>query len=114
MLFICKWKKLTSLPAPPPHYFLYSLHCPHVEDIQVRFYEESSDGTLEWEAYGDFQPSDVHKQVAIAFKTPRYKTLEVSWRDFILLVHSFNETAESNFLLYALKWLKLWFQETQQ
>lgn len=46
------------------------------EDIQVRFYEEK-DGMIEWEGYGDFQASDVHKQVAISFKTPRYKSLEV-------------------------------------
>lgn len=52
------------------------------EDIQVRFYEEK-DGLLEWEGYGDFQASDVHKQVAISFKTPRYKSLEV--REYQLL-----------------------------
>ncbi|XP_042218389.1 transcription factor p65-like [Homarus americanus] len=32
---------------------------------------------VEWEAFGDFQASDVHKQVAISFKTPRYKSLEI-------------------------------------
>lgn len=47
------------------------------EDIHVRFYEVK-DGMIEWEAFGDFQASDVHKQVAISFKTPRYKTLEVN------------------------------------
>lgn len=46
------------------------------EDIQVRFYEVK-DGKIEWEDFGDFQASDVHKQVAISFKTPRYKSLEV-------------------------------------
>ncbi|XP_018572643.1 embryonic polarity protein dorsal-like isoform X2 [Anoplophora glabripennis] len=44
------------------------------EDIQVRFYEEKGD----WEAFADFQPSQVHKQHAIWFRTPRYKTLEVT------------------------------------
>nr|XP_023013890.1 embryonic polarity protein dorsal-like isoform X2 [Leptinotarsa decemlineata] len=44
------------------------------EDIQIRFYEETSD----WEAFADFQPSQVHKQHAIWFKTPRYKTLDVT------------------------------------
>lgn len=48
-----------------------------LEDIQVRFYEEK-DGHIEWEAYGDFQTSDVHKQYAISFKTPRYKDITVS------------------------------------
>ena len=44
------------------------------EDIQVRFYEEKGD----WEAFADFQPSQVHKQHAIWFRTPKYKTLEVT------------------------------------
>uniref|UniRef100_A0A6P7F5M7 Embryonic polarity protein dorsal-like isoform X2 n=1 Tax=Diabrotica virgifera virgifera TaxID=50390 RepID=A0A6P7F5M7_DIAVI len=44
------------------------------EDIQVRFFEENGD----WEAFADFQPSQVHKQHAIWFRTPRYKTLDVT------------------------------------
>lgn len=43
------------------------------EDIQVRFFEER-DGQLLWEGYGDFQPTHVHKQTAIAFRTPSYRT----------------------------------------
>lgn len=58
------------------------------EDIQVRFYEVK-DGMIEWEDFGDFQASDVHKQVAISFKTPRYKSLEV--RDYHLLSASGND-----------------------
>ncbi|XP_052123812.1 uncharacterized protein LOC113206085 isoform X2 [Frankliniella occidentalis] len=46
------------------------------EDIQIRFYEER-DNQVKWEAYADFQPSQVHKQVAISFRTPRYERLEV-------------------------------------
>lgn len=46
------------------------------EDISVRFYEERN-GQVAWEAYGDFQHTNVHKQVAIAFRTPRYSTIEV-------------------------------------
>ncbi|XP_012541458.1 embryonic polarity protein dorsal isoform X1 [Monomorium pharaonis] len=46
------------------------------EDIQVRFFEER-DGQLVWEGYGDFQPSHVHKQTAIAFRTPSYRTQQV-------------------------------------
>ncbi len=38
------------------------------DDIRVKFYDERG-----WEAHADFSPSDVHKQYAIAFKTPRYK-----------------------------------------
>merc|ERR1712130_1002700 len=47
------------------------------DDIQVRFYEEQQDGQVVWEALGDFQPSDVHKQYGICFRTPRYKNLEI-------------------------------------
>ncbi|XP_077276114.1 dorsal isoform X2 [Temnothorax americanus] len=46
------------------------------EDIQVRFFEER-DGQLLWEGYGDFQPTHVHKQTAIAFRTPSYRTQQV-------------------------------------
>jgi hypothetical protein len=48
------------------------------DDIQIRFYEEQEDGQVAWEALGDFQPSDVHKQFGICFRTPRYRNLEVS------------------------------------
>ncbi|KAK3554007.1 hypothetical protein QTP70_019124, partial [Hemibagrus guttatus] len=40
------------------------------DDIEIRFYEEDDEGG--WEAYGDFSPTDVHKQYAIVFKTPAY------------------------------------------
>ncbi|XP_034950477.1 proto-oncogene c-Rel isoform X2 [Chelonus insularis] len=46
------------------------------EDIQVRFFEER-DGQVVWEGFGDFQPSHVHKQVAIAFRTPTYRIQQV-------------------------------------
>lgn len=47
------------------------------EDISVRFFEEI-DGQLVWEGIGDFQHTNVHKQVAISFRAPRYKTLEIN------------------------------------
>ncbi|KAL7740273.1 hypothetical protein ACLKA6_014534 [Drosophila palustris] len=47
------------------------------EDIAVRFYEEKN-GVTVWEALGDFQHTDVHKQTAITFKTPRYHSLEIT------------------------------------
>ncbi|KAK5643286.1 hypothetical protein RI129_007131 [Pyrocoelia pectoralis] len=47
------------------------------EDIEIRFYEEK-DGQVVWEGRGDFQPSQVHKQTAIWFKTPPYKRLDVT------------------------------------
>ncbi len=48
------------------------------ENISVRFYEETPQGEVAWEDYGKFQPSDVHKQVAICLRTPQYRTLDVS------------------------------------
>ncbi|XP_066548949.1 nuclear factor NF-kappa-B p100 subunit [Amia ocellicauda] len=45
------------------------------DDIDIRFYEEEDDGG--WEAFGDFAPTDVHKQYAIVFKTPQYHRLEI-------------------------------------
>lgn len=46
------------------------------DDIQVWLYEEK-DGNIVWEAQADFNPAQVHKQVAISFTTPKYKTVEV-------------------------------------
>ena len=34
------------------------------EDIQVRFFEMNSEGAITWEAYADFGPTDVHRQVS--------------------------------------------------
>lgn len=42
------------------------------DDIKIRFYE-LKDNKVVWEDYGDFQVQDVHRQVAIAFRTPRYR-----------------------------------------
>uniref|UniRef100_A0A1A9WBI7 RHD domain-containing protein n=1 Tax=Glossina brevipalpis TaxID=37001 RepID=A0A1A9WBI7_9MUSC len=47
------------------------------EDISIRFFEEKDDQII-WEAYGDFQHTDVHKQTAITFKTPRYHKLDIT------------------------------------
>jgi len=43
------------------------------DDIQVRFFEENLAGNTVWEALGNFQPTDVHRQFAIVFKTPPYR-----------------------------------------
>ncbi|XP_035387464.1 nuclear factor NF-kappa-B p100 subunit [Electrophorus electricus] len=45
------------------------------DDIDIRFYEEDEEGG--WEAFGDFSPTDVHKQYAIVFKTPPYHKTEI-------------------------------------
>ena len=52
------------------------------DDIQVRFFEEENNGETVWEAFGDFQPSDVHKQYGICFRTPKYKNIEVKCVQF--------------------------------
>lgn len=46
-------------------------------DIKVRFFETNEDGIETWEAFADFQPTDIHKQFAIAFTTPRYRNPEI-------------------------------------
>lgn len=43
----------------------------------MRFYEEK-EGEVVWEGFGDFQPSQVHKQTAIYFKPPKYRTLDIT------------------------------------
>ncbi|KAG8454149.1 hypothetical protein GDO86_000696 [Hymenochirus boettgeri] len=47
------------------------------DDIQVRFYEEDDNGEF-WEGFGDFSPTDVHRQFAIVFKTPKYKDIHIT------------------------------------
>ncbi|ERL85515.1 hypothetical protein D910_02934 [Dendroctonus ponderosae] len=48
------------------------------EDVEIHFYEEDLQGNRVWQAKADFQPSQVHKQTAISFKVPPYRTLDVS------------------------------------
>ncbi|XP_073457744.1 nuclear factor NF-kappa-B p105 subunit isoform X3 [Aquarana catesbeiana] len=47
------------------------------DDIQIRFYEEDENGHI-WEGFGDFSPTDVHRQFAIVFKTPKYRDPNIS------------------------------------
>ncbi|KAM3913714.1 nuclear factor NF-kappa-B p100 subunit isoform 2-T2 [Leptodactylus fuscus] len=44
------------------------------DDIEVRFYEDDENG---WQAFGDFSPTDVHKQYAIVFRTPPYHNKKI-------------------------------------
>uniref|UniRef100_T1JKR2 RHD domain-containing protein n=1 Tax=Strigamia maritima TaxID=126957 RepID=T1JKR2_STRMM len=46
------------------------------DDIDLVFSEEQN-GRIVWEALGEFQPNDVHKQVAITFRTPPYYNKEI-------------------------------------
>ncbi|XP_067009588.1 proto-oncogene c-Rel isoform X2 [Anabrus simplex] len=74
-LTICKLSDCSSSVAGGKEIILL---CEKVtkDDIQVHFVEEQN-GVVVWEGYGDFQPTHVHKQVAISFRAPRYKSLEV-------------------------------------
>lgn len=74
-LTICRLCSCTSTVLGNAHIILL---CEKVakDDIAVRFFEEK-DGKTIWEAYGEFQQTDVHKQTAISFKTPRYYTLDI-------------------------------------
>ncbi|XP_041846458.1 LOW QUALITY PROTEIN: nuclear factor NF-kappa-B p105 subunit-like [Melanotaenia boesemani] len=66
------------------------------DDIQVRFYEED-ETRVTWEAMGDFSPTDVHRQFAIVFKTPKYRdqNLQKPTSVFVQLKRkSDNETSE--------------------
>ncbi|CAM4657691.1 nuclear factor NF-kappa-B p105 subunit isoform X4 [Lepidochelys kempii] len=47
------------------------------DDIQIRFYEEDENGGV-WEGFGDFSPTDVHRQFAIVFKTPKYRDVNIT------------------------------------
>uniref|UniRef100_A0A8D8IJI5 Embryonic polarity protein dorsal n=1 Tax=Culex pipiens TaxID=7175 RepID=A0A8D8IJI5_CULPI len=75
-LVICKLSHVTAPTAGGKEIIIL---CEKVtkEDISVRFYEER-DGRIVWEDVGEFQHNNVHKQVAICFRTPRYHTLETS------------------------------------
>lgn len=46
------------------------------EDIAVRFFEEI-DGKTVWEDYGTFIQGNVHKQVGISLRTPKYNRIFV-------------------------------------
>ncbi|NP_001158473.1 nuclear factor kappa-B [Saccoglossus kowalevskii] len=46
------------------------------DDIQVRFFEDNGNGDV-WEQMGDFGPTDVHRQYAIVFKTPKYRNIAI-------------------------------------
>ena len=75
-LTICRLTECTASVAGGKEMLLF---CDKVvkDDVQVRFYEEGARGEVAWEGFGDFQPSDVHKQYGIAFRTPRYHNIEV-------------------------------------
>ncbi|XP_067130525.1 putative transcription factor p65 homolog [Centruroides vittatus] len=70
--------KLSHYSAPVSGGTEVILLCEKVnKDVQIRFFEKK-DGQEIWSANAEFQPSDIHKQVAISFITPSYFDLNVS------------------------------------
>ncbi|GFT03926.1 nuclear factor NF-kappa-B p105 subunit [Nephila pilipes] len=55
------------------------------EDIKVRFCERDDKGNILWQAFGKFSSADVHHQVAIAFRTPEYKSFNTEAVVFVEL-----------------------------
>lgn len=49
------------------------------DDIDIRFFEEDDEGG--WEAFGEFSPTDVHKQVC----EPAHMRKTNTWSLFVLL-----------------------------
>ena len=47
------------------------------KEIRIRFFEIDNDGNQQWEAFGQFNETDVHHQVAIVFRTPPYRNSEI-------------------------------------
>ncbi|XP_023221027.1 nuclear factor NF-kappa-B p110 subunit-like [Centruroides sculpturatus] len=67
------------------------------KDIKIKFFEEK-DGESRWEAEADFTDSDVHHQVAIVFKTPPYRNIDINQSVEVrvqLFRPSDNETSKS-------------------
>ena len=61
--------------------FPSSLAPPLSDDIEVLFYEEKNDNSINpvqpWSAKGRFGPNDVHHQYAIVFQTPPFYNLAI-------------------------------------
>ncbi|XP_071485203.1 nuclear factor NF-kappa-B p105 subunit-like [Diadema antillarum] len=67
------------------------------EDIQVRFFELSTDGQITWQEFAEFGPTDVHRQYAIVFKTPAYRDTNIDRPVYVhvqLKRKSDNETSD--------------------
>ncbi|KAH8278042.1 hypothetical protein KR026_004214, partial [Drosophila bipectinata] len=72
--------RLCSCSAPASGGTEIIMLCDRVakDDIEVVFYETDRDGHEIWSENAEFKPTDVFKQMAIAFKTPRYKNPEIT------------------------------------
>ncbi|CAD6992094.1 unnamed protein product [Ceratitis capitata] len=47
------------------------------EKTMVRFYEEKGSDVI-WQSYGDYRPSDIHRQTAIKLYPPQYHNLDIT------------------------------------
>ncbi|XP_075152008.1 REL proto-oncogene, NF-kB subunit dorsal isoform X3 [Haematobia irritans] len=94
-LVICRLCSCSAKASGGDTIFLLCEKLPK-DDIKIRFYEEKDDKVI-WEDYGEFQQTDIHKQTAIAFKTPRYHNTDIVKRAqvFIQLVRFSTETTGS-------------------
>ena len=95
-----------------------------IDDIEVLFYEEKNDNSLNpvqpWSAKGRFGPNDVHHQYAIVFQTPPFYNLAIErpvtvWialrrpsdselsepKPFLYLPQEFGERCSFNICMYT-------------
>ncbi|XP_038107039.1 embryonic polarity protein dorsal [Culex quinquefasciatus] len=71
-LIICSMSDCTG-PASGGKQIILLTEKVNKDDIQVRFFKEFGPDLKPWIAYGAFNPTqDVHKQVAVVFRTPAY------------------------------------------
>lgn len=60
------------------------------EEIGIEFYELRSDGQTAWSAMAEFTESDVHRMVAISFRTPAYRNPD-TMENVMVWVRLFNQ-----------------------
>lgn len=93
-LVICGISDTTSYPEGKKPIILL---CEKVvkDDIKIRF-QEFKDGKVAWEGFGNFEPKDVHRQVAIKFRPPQYrKTTICDPVDVFITLHRPSSLRES-------------------
>lgn len=82
-LVICRLCSCSAKASGGDTIFLLCEKLPK-DDIKIRFYEEKGNEII-WQDYGEFQQTDIHKQTAIAFKTPRYHNPDIVKRAQVCL-----------------------------
>ena len=83
-LTICRMTECSASVAGGKEIMLF---CDKVnkDDIQVQFYTtaEENINNVTWKALGEFQATDVHKQYGICLRTPKYRDVEVGYRQAV-------------------------------